>query len=57
MTVGVPQIILIAFSILSLGITLAKHGEYRSKDKHDFGATLIGTVISYALLYWGGFFS
>lgn len=53
---GVPQIIMIAMFAISLGISLAKHGEYRG-DKYNFFTSLISVAIEAGILYWGGFFS
>lgn len=53
---GIWQIIYVALLMLSLGISLAKHGEPRD-DKYSFGASFIATAIQIAILYAGGFFS
>lgn len=49
-----PQIIVIAFVFISLGITLAKHGQ--EQGKHNFFISLVGAAIWLSLLWWGGFF-
>lgn len=52
---GIPQICFIVLIALGLGISLAKHGEYR-EDKYNFFTTLIGSLIYVGLLILGGFF-
>lgn len=52
---GVCQISILAAYFLTLGIALAKHGEYK-REKHNFWVTLIANSIEIALLYFGGFF-
>jgi hypothetical protein len=49
-----PQIIFILLTVLSQGIVLAKHGEPR--PPHSFWTSLIATIISVSICYWGGFF-
>jgi hypothetical protein len=51
--VGVPQIIYIFISLLALGISLQRHGY---TDEIHFGQTLVSTMITFGLLFWGGFF-
>ncbi|WP_158644416.1 hypothetical protein [Clostridium ihumii] len=53
---GIPQIIIIVLLCLSLGMSLAKHGEERT-DKYNFLTSLVATGIEVAILIWGGFFS
>lgn len=53
---GIPQVIVVVLYILSLGLTLGKHGQPRN-DKYDFRVTLVTTSIMIALLYWGRFFT
>lgn len=50
-----PQIFTVALLTLGTGIHLAKNGQPRT-DKYSFGAALLGDLIIYGLLYWGGFF-
>lgn len=52
---GAPQTIMIALFAISLGISLAKHGQYR-EDKYNFYYSLIAMIIEVSILYWGGFF-
>ena len=52
---GIPQIIVVAWYALSLGVNLANHGKKR-EDKYSFWSSLIVCVLLFALLKWGGFF-
>ena len=51
----IPQILIIALYMLSLGLNLAKDGEPKDGTYH-FGAAFIATAIIFAILIWGGFF-
>ena len=51
-----PQILLIAWYALGLGILTAKHGQPK-EGKHSFWTGLAGLMIVFGLLWWGGFFS
>ena len=50
-----PQIIWIILLLIGVGIHLAKHGE-RRLDDYNIILYLISSAISFALLYFGGFF-
>lgn len=50
-----PQIIYIALTFFGLIYIALNHG--RPKGKYDVMSSSIATVVIYALLYWGGFFS
>lgn len=50
-----PQIIMIAIYAVSVGISIAKHGEPKTGEYHGPGA-FIGAAIGIAILWWGGFF-
>lgn len=52
---GIPQILMIAIYMLSLGMHLAGHGKPRA-GAYNFWSALIATAIVFALLIWGGFF-
>lgn len=52
---GLPQLIHIGLSALGMGYVIANHNKPRAP--WNFWATLIGSAISYSLLWWGGFFS
>ncbi len=49
-----PQLIFIAITMMALGISLAKDGQ---PSKISSKNMLIGMIIEYSLLFWGGFFS
>lgn len=52
---GAPQIILIAISALSFGITMSEHGKPRTGNESVW-TSLIANIITFSLLWWGGFF-
>jgi hypothetical protein len=52
---GIPQILMIIFYTLNLGVNLAHHGE-PSLVKYNFWSSLLVAVVVFALLWWGGFF-
>jgi|WetSurMetagenome_2_1015567.scaffolds.fasta_scaffold37656_9 hypothetical protein len=52
---GIAQILILGLLILSLGISLAKHGEPKN-GKENFFITLLGVALQITLLYFGGFF-
>lgn len=56
MKIGFPQLIWLILLALGLGINLAKHGEKRT-DKYNFWSSLIGAIISFWIVYAGGFFN
>lgn len=49
-----PQYIYLALTFCGLGFAVAKHGEPR--DNYHSSLAFVGTVLTLALLYWGGFF-
>lgn len=53
---GWPQYVWMALSVLSLGISLAKHGEPET-GKKSIWMSLTTFAIVGALLYFGGFFA
>lgn len=54
-TMGWPQIFMIAWFALALGVKLSKHGE-PMKGNHSFGYALIAVAIEGTVLWFGGFF-
>lgn len=54
---GIPQIIMIVFMAMNLGIALVKHGEYKKQEKYSFGTALLGIIIEATILYFGGFWN
>jgi len=55
MTLHAPQIIYSILLILSFALHISRHGEPRT-DRYSAGIALLGTVIAFSLLWWGGFF-
>ena len=53
---GWPQITYIVLVAMSLGLTMAKHGQPRT-DNHNAWTSLLALAIVMPLLYFGGFFS
>ena len=51
----IPQILMIALYMLSLGIYLAKDGEPKG-GTYSFWTAFVATAIIFAILIWGGFF-
>jgi hypothetical protein len=55
MKMGLPQVLVIFYMTLVLGINLAKHGETYPR-KMDAGFYFVNRLLELAVLYWGGFF-
>jgi hypothetical protein len=51
-----PAIIYIALTAMGFGVCVMRHGQPKT-GKHDLGANIFASCITYGLLYWGGFFS
>lgn len=51
---GIPQLIWLVFAVIGLIVEIVEHGKPR--DPHNAYTFAIGMVISFSLLYWGGFF-
>lgn len=51
-----PQVVLVAVFALGVGIAIADHGKPKTGTNNAW-ATIIGTAITAALLWWGGFWS
>lgn len=49
-----PQIIYLSLVFVGLLIAANQHGKERSP--HNFWVTLVATLITVSLLFWGGFF-
>lgn len=49
-----PQITLLCLWAIGLGSALQKHGQPK-KGEEDVITSIIGTLITAAILYWGGF--
>jgi hypothetical protein len=54
-TLGIPQLIMLALVLLNTGICLSKFGEPK-KDRYDINDLVTGPAITLGLLWWGGFF-
>ena len=55
MTLHAPQLIYLALVVLSLGISMAKHGTPK-EGNHSIFVDVIAVSLGCLLLYWGGFF-
>lgn len=51
----IPQIIILVLGMLGLGMDIARHGEYMKTKKIDAWASLFTVILTWLLLYWGGF--
>ena len=49
-----PQAIYVALTLVSLAYTTINHGKPRSNE--NVWGYMLGVLIAYALLIWGGFF-
>lgn len=52
--IGIPQLIWLVFAVIGLIVEIINHGKPR--EPHNAYTFVIGVVISFLLLYWGGFF-
>ena len=50
-----PQAIILVLMIVGFAVTCAKSGE--SRGKYSPTMTALDTLITFSILYWGGFFS
>lgn len=50
----IPQIIWLCLLFGAFVLACAKHGE--DKGKYSWWASLIASILSFLLVYWGGFF-
>jgi hypothetical protein len=50
-----PQIIMVSLWFVSLLMESYLHGKPR-EDKHNIFLSIVSTIISFLLLWWGGFF-
>lgn len=55
LSIGWPQIIYLALSLMSFGYVIANDGKPRGN--YSAGGALVGLLIVYPLLWWGGFFT
>jgi hypothetical protein len=54
-TLHAPQLILIALSLIGMGISMARFGQEKT-DRYDFIDVIIAPAIVHSLLWWGGFY-
>lgn len=55
-TVGWPQMIYLALSLLGTAYVIANHGKPKT-GKHNGVSQVIALLIVFGILYWGGFFN
>lgn len=51
---GIPQTIWLVLAVIGLIVEIVEHGKPR--EPHNAYTFAISVVISFLLLYWGGFF-
>lgn len=51
----IPQLIVLGIGILSLGLHMGKDGQ-STNQKYNWITKIITMIISWGVLYWGGFF-
>lgn len=51
---GIPQIIWLVMAVIGLIVEIVEHGKPR--EPHNAYTFAVSIVISFLLLYWGGFF-
>ena len=52
--IGIPQIIWLVMEVIGLIVEIVEHGKPR--EPHNAYTFATSVVISFLLLYWGGFF-
>ena len=52
---GAPEIIMICIYVFNITYSFMKHGQNRCDETHNGFLGIFGTLVSIALLYWGGF--
>ena len=55
LTFHAPQVLLVVLFSLSLGLSIARHGQ-PEEGRRNALYSLVSTAVMFALLYWGGFF-
>lgn len=50
-----PQIVMLALLFIGIGIGLSDHGKPKTGE-NSFWSVLIGQVLLFSILWWGGFF-
>lgn len=56
MNIGWPEGIYIGLTCLSLLLAAVMDGDPKT-GTHKFSVTFVGTLLTFGLLYWGGFFA
>lgn len=51
---GIPQLIWLVMAVIGLIVEIVEHGKPR--EPHNAYIFAVSVVISFLLLYWGGFF-
>lgn len=51
---GIPQLIWLVMTVIGLIVEIVEHGKPR--EPHNAYTFAVSVVISFLLLYWGGFF-
>ena len=51
----ISQIIVLVLWSMRLGVTISKHGQVKSEEKHNVWRIIIGIAIAATILYYGGF--
>ena len=51
---GIPQIIWLVMAVIGLIVEIVEHGKPR--EPHNAYIFAISALITFSLLYWGGFF-
>jgi hypothetical protein len=49
-----PQLLLVVLCLLSMGITIEKHGKPREGNENAW-FSFISLIIQFVILWWGGF--
>ena len=55
-TLGIPQVIVIAICGLIIDESFKKHGRPKKKRKHNIWESIILVASTMMILIWGGFF-
>ena len=56
MNIGWPEGIYLAFVLVATGWSIANHGKPRTGKQNGL-ASILGGLIVFGLLWWGGFFA
>ncbi len=53
----IPQLTILALLMIGLGINITSHGETKKESKYNAWTFLIGEIILWTILYYGGFWN